>query len=202
MRTKAKLSFEIQRALIATAEIYGRQMSDVAASLYLADLAKFSDEEILKALARCRKECKTFPTVADVTARIDDGRPGVEEAWAMLPKSEADSVVWTQEMAEAFAACAPLLDSDLVAARMAFKETYTTTLAAARNENRPTKWTVSLGHNVSHRESVLSDAVAKKRISIEDARKLVPELGEKKQSTPLAALVSQATKSLAWEGEA
>src|SRR5580692_1153047 len=93
---------EIIQIVKATGEIYGRTVSDAAATMFLVDLAGFNSEEIKAALAKCRKELKTFPSVADVISRIDDGRPGIEEAWALVPKDEEGSVVWSDEIAEAY----------------------------------------------------------------------------------------------------
>lgn len=43
----------------------------------------------------------------------------------MLPRNEADTAVWTQEMADAWRVALPLIRSgEIVAARMAFKEAY------------------------------------------------------------------------------
>lgn len=162
-------------AVIATAEIYGRQMSRMAAEMLLEDLSGFPAEAILSALSRCRKELRTFPTVADILARIEDGRPGVEEAWAMIPKDERDSVVWTGEMSEAFGAIRVLLDSDAVAARMAFKEAYLKLLADARATRKPAKWSVSLGFDKRGREAALRDAVVKGRLSLDYVQAVDPE---------------------------
>jgi hypothetical protein len=163
--------------LRATGEIYGKNVSLAAATMFLADLDHFPPDQVLRALARCRKELRNFPTVADVIARIDDGRPGVEEAWAMLPKSEADSVVWTEEMAEAWGTCRDLLDRDPIAARMTFKEVYSRVVAEAKATSKPVTWTPSLGHDKQGRAGVLLEAVQKLRIPLAEATKLDPSLG-------------------------
>lgn len=114
------------------------------------------------------------PTPADIIAQIaevDDGRPGAEEAWAMVPKSEAESAVWTTEASQAFGVAVHLLDAgDKVAARMAFKETYLRMVTQARSVGRPVEWMVSLGHDPRGRDSVLTQAVEAGRISLERAR--------------------------------
>jgi hypothetical protein len=167
-------------ALQATAEIYGRQLTETAASFLLADLGRFSSQEIMKALSRCRQELKFFPTVADIIARIDDGRPGPEEAWAMVPKDESGSVVWTDEMSGAFSVARTLIDSDPIAARQAFKESYTRLVAEARAQGIPARWSPSLGFEKHSRDAALIEAVNKRRMSIEHAMEINPAL-------PLAA---------------
>lgn len=167
---------EIIQIVKATGEIYGRTVSDAAATMFLVDLAGFNPDEIKKALSKCRKEIKTFPSVADVIARIDDGRPGVEAAWAMIPKDEDGSTVWSEEMAEAFGACRGLLETDQIAARMTFKEVYSRLVSESRAAGKQVFWSPSFGHEITGREAAVRDAIDKKRIGISQAQKLLPQL--------------------------
>ncbi len=157
-----------------TAEIYGRELSEGAVRIYAADLDEFPEALILTALTRCRRELKTFPAISDILIRIDDGRPGVEEAWAMLPKDEDTSVVWTDEMRDAFGSVRLLLDEDPIAARMAFREIYSKTLADARASRRPIVWMPSLGLDARARESVLREAVEKGRLTQQHVDQFLP----------------------------
>lgn len=163
-------------ALRGTAEIYGRQLSEMAATMLVSDLARFPVDHVLSALARCRSDLRQFPTVADIVARIPDTRPGPEQAWAMIPKTEYESAVWTEEMAEAFAVARGLLnDGDSVGARMAFKETYSRLLEESKAKGKPAKWTVSLGQDVAGRSQALEQAVHKGYITSEHAQQLLPD---------------------------
>ncbi|MCB1622818.1 MAG: hypothetical protein KDI44_19040 [Thiothrix sp.] len=164
----------ITELLSATIEAMGQEISAAALVLMAEDLEPYGVPVVSKALARVRRESRRF-TLADVIERIDDGRPGVEEAWAMMPKSEAESVVWTPEMRDAYFAALPLLeDGDKVGARMAFKERYSTLLAAARADNHPAVWEASLGHNPELRDTALAEAVGKKRLSASATQLLLP----------------------------
>lgn len=166
---------QVIQALTVTAELMGKEFSSPAAARMLAeDLADFPVPAVVLALTRCRRELRTFPTLADIIARIDDGRPGPEEAWAMIPQDEAGSVVWTDEMAEAFGVARSLLD-DPVAARMAFRETYLRLLTEARTLRRPVRWTPSLGQDPSQREYAVLEAERHGRISAKHAASLLPE---------------------------
>jgi len=167
---------QLLKALAVTAELTDTTLSEAAAGVMAEDLDRFPLNQVLAALTRCRRELKGRLTIADVIARIDDGRPGVEEAWAMLPKGEGASVVWTEEMAQAYGVACPLMDSDEVAARMAFKESYTKALSAARNDGKPVKWTPSLGQDPWGRESALRQAVELGRLKAEHAARLLPHL--------------------------
>lgn len=171
------MSASLLKAIAVTAELTGTTMSESAARVMVDDLTRFPEEQVLAALTRCRREIKGRLTIADVIQRLDDGRPGVEEAWAMLPKSEGSSVVWTEEMAKAFGVACPLMD-DEIAARMAFKEAYAKALNESRNAGTPVKWSASLGHDAYGRESVLLEAAQKGRLPAAHVAKLLPHLSE------------------------
>ncbi len=170
-------SAALLEAVAVTAELCGRTFSQPAAKIFVADLAGYSDAAVIKALAKCRREVKGLLTVQDVVSRIDDGRPGAEEAWSMMPFDERQSVVWSDEMAAAFGICGPLLSrGDKVAARMAFKEAYTRLVAESRDLGKRVRWTPSLGHDKAGREAVLIAAVEAGRLTYDHACDLVPAL--------------------------
>lgn len=166
-------------AIAVTAELTGTELSAPAAKVMADDLAQYPERQVLMALVRCRRELRSRLTIADVVARLDDGRPGPEEAWAAIPKDEHASTVWTDEMRVAFGASAPLIAAgDLVAARMAFLEVYRAELARARSEGRPVRWEISLGWDPRHREAILDEAVRLGRITAEHAARLLPVRSE------------------------
>lgn len=164
------------KAIAATAELCGKTYTPAAAAMFAQDLEGFDDTAVMAALTRCRKELDGKPfNVAAVISRIDDGRPGPEEAWAMLPQDESATVVWTEEMCQAWGAALPLLrDGDKIGARMAFKEAYAKKVMDARDQRRPAKWTASLGDDKSGREPALKAAVEKGRLSAPHVRALLP----------------------------
>ncbi|MBZ5721173.1 MAG: hypothetical protein LAO03_12410 [Acidobacteriia bacterium] len=166
--------------LAATYVAVGRPVPDAKTlATMAADLASlYTDAQIIAALARVRLECR-FIAPVDIIERIpgagaDDGRPGVEEAWALCPKDESSSCVWTEEMMEAFGVARPMLQAgDHVAARMTFKEAYSRALESARREGIPVRWEPSLGWDKSDRVRALTEAVEKKRIRSDAALNLL-----------------------------
>jgi len=139
------------------------------------DLSGFPENQVLGALVKCRRELKGRLRISDVIDRLDDGRPEANEAWAMIPKDESSSVVWTREMAEAFGvAYSLMMDGDHVAARMAFIEAYKSKCAESRNNGITVNWEPSLGHDKNGREHVLMDAVQKGRLAESHALSLLP----------------------------
>jgi hypothetical protein len=166
------MSSELLKAIAVTAELCGKEFSDAAARQFVRDLAPYPVAQVLKGLDRCRRELQRPLTLAAVLERIDDGRPGAEEAWAMLPQDEDSTVVWTTEMAEAWGISREL--DDKIAARMAFKEAYSRIIGEARASQRPPVWQASLGHNPDEREHVLLQAVAKGRLTQQHFERLLP----------------------------
>lgn len=171
-------SSSLVKALGVLLQVFQRQMSPDDAKIlvqeYASDLADFPEPSVLEAIRRCRRELRTFPTIADIVARVNDGRPGAEEAWALIPKDESESGVWTEEMREAFNVCRPLLDEDPIAARMAFRETYNKLIAEARSSGAPAQWQVTLGHDFSGRAPAILEAVRLGRLTHEHAVQLIP----------------------------
>lgn len=182
-------SNDVIKTLMAMGELYGKSLSEYAARIFLEDLSAYGPDVILAALRECRKSIARFPTVADIVSRADalDGRPGPEEAWAMIPKDEAGSVVWTGEMALAFGAARPLmLEGDLVAARMAFREKYLAEVKRAREARLKPEWIPTFGTDPAGRDAAMRIAVDQKRIALEAARQWLPEIEFKPESKLLA----------------
>ena len=185
MNHKPSASREVIQAIAVTAELMGTDLSEAAARVFACELRVFLEDQVLEALTRCRREVRGRLTLADVIGRIDDGRPGAEEAWALVPRSENRSVVWTTEMAEAAGPAFRLLhEGDHVAARMVFKERYTAAVQAARAAGTPPRWYASLGYDPKEREIVLAEAVQQGRLSYDYAVQLWPGL-------PLPDVLSQ-----------
>ena len=169
------VSNRIIQELAVTAELCGTEMSAAAAQVICAELECYPEDAVLGALSMLRREHQGRLTLASIISRLDDGRPGAEEAWALFPKNEMDSAAMTLEMQEAIAVASPLLeDGDNIAARMAFKETYERMVSKSRADRVPVRWSVSLGFDKQGREPAISEAVRKQRITIDHAIKLLP----------------------------
>ena len=162
------------KAVISTAEVMGAELTEAAADMMCEDLSEYTEPAVLQALQRCRREVSGRRlTLADIISRIDDGRPGANEAWAMMPKSESETVVWTDEMCAASSFASALLH-DQVAARMAFIETYNREVTKARAKRKPVRWWPTLGHDSAGREPVIRQAVELRRLTAEQALTALP----------------------------
>lgn len=165
----------LAEAIALTAEVCGQPLSPAAAELLALDLGDFADNLVLAALARCRMELHGPMKVAEILARIDDGRPDADEAWSMMPKNEQASVVWTDEMAESWGAVLPLLDvGDVGGARDAFRETYAKAVLQARIKRTLPRWTPSFGSDPGGRERALREALRKRRLTAAHVERLLP----------------------------
>lgn len=166
----------VLQALAVVCELTGTHLSEPATRVMARDLAAYPEAQVLGALDRCRKELRGRLTLADVLSRLDDGRPGPEEAWAIVAPALADeriTIVWTEEMALASGPASAII-GDPVAARMAFLEGYRRMVQHARDAREPVKWSPCLGWDVGGRAGPLLDAARKGRLSGAHVAGLLP----------------------------
>jgi hypothetical protein len=170
------LNEQIVKALAVTLELTNTRLSEPAMEAMAEHLSQYPAAQILSALARCQTECRRPIYLADVLDRIADGRPGPEAAWNLVRgTTDADTVVWTDEIAEAWAACRFLLD-DPVAARMAFLEVYRQRLAVEKAQASEPQWLIYLGEDRARRAGPVLAAVAAGQVSIAQGKgALAPE---------------------------
>lgn len=163
--------------LKAIFEVYGATLSTDAVSIWWGVLENYPLEIVSRTLTQHVKESRFAPKPADVldVIRSADGRPGPEEAWSLIPKSEGASVVWTEEMAKAYGSVSDLINrDDLVAARLAFVEQYRTLVRAARDANKPAKWMPTFGHDWRGRELAVLNAAEKGRLTVAQIKQILP----------------------------
>lgn len=149
---------KILQGLAVVAEVTGTQLSKPALQVMERELSNFNEEQVLKALQRCMREVKNRFTLADVMDRLksSDAIPGANEAWGIAIKAmdEAETVVWTNHMKQAFAVCRPVFEvGDEVGARMAFKDAY-----VRLSNSIPVEWEVSYGWDSAKRDIAIENA--------------------------------------------
>ena len=62
----------------------GSKWSPAAVRIACQHLERFSETEIRVALARCQQEVKGTLALADIVARMPDGRPAPDVAWSQV----------------------------------------------------------------------------------------------------------------------
>ncbi|WLW64293.1 hypothetical protein RA224_12950 [Achromobacter aegrifaciens] len=171
------------KRLAGVFEVYNRaRPSAEAMAVWWRILQPFPLDAVSRALGTyTRTEPKFPPTPAQILELLGQGagdsRLTADEAWplALASQDEAETVVWTEEIAQAFAACRPVLDAgDDVGARMAFRAAYERLVAGARMEGRPAAWVVSLGFNAERRAVALERAVHLGQLSAPAIEHLLP----------------------------
>lgn len=149
-------------------------MSATQRAMYFRAMAGFSLDQVRAALdahAADPDRGRFMPKPADLHEQLRraDGRPGPEESWAIALQAldEAETVVWTPEIRQAWAAARLLaLDGDTIGARMAFKEVYPRLVDEARGRGEPVSWEVTEGHDTKRRAQAVAHAVQTGRLAL------------------------------------
>lgn len=173
------------RMLDTVYALHGKSLNAEAKALFFRAMSQFPLPMVRAALdghVRDPERGQFPPKPADLMAQIvgkaqSDGRPGADEAWAisLTSRDEAKTVVWTQEMAEAFEVCRPVLEEgDEVGARMAFKDAYNRLVTEARRDGRPIAWNASLGWDLDSRQEALHLAVTRNQLPAPAVAALLP----------------------------
>lgn len=182
MNTQDKRPFA--ELLSDVAEVYGKPpLTKTKLQAYWSVLEKYP----LKAIESARDlhladpdRGRFMPMPADLVNKVREiidrstGRPSADEAWALALQAadEEDTVVWTDEIAQAYGAASEILIAgDKIGARMAFRAAYE---RIVRDSVGPAKWQVSLGHDPERREAAIAKAVQVGRLSHEQAARFLP----------------------------
>ncbi|WP_176048173.1 hypothetical protein [Burkholderia sp. BCC1644] len=157
--------------------------------VFWSQLETFPLDAVLRALSRHVATSEFAPTPASILKhlpKMSDGRPEPDEAWAIAIRSadERETVVWTQEIAEAWAIASPVFDGDEIGARMAFKAAYARIVDRNRGANQPPQWVVSQGFDAQRRIEVVDQAVRAGRLQLTHAQAVVPLLTSESDPSP------------------
>lgn len=207
---------ELLEQLYATAEVLGSEIKPAAASLMIRDLRQYQRGEIEQSLARCRSELTGRLTLAAILERMPsaDAYLSANEAWALAlsGQDELDTIVWTQEIANAMGAADRVLEiGDKVGARMTFIATYEREIAKAKAEGRKPKWIVSLGLSQERRQEAIQEAVKKGLLEAPKVEHLLPaphgfkeadEGASEEEKAKVNATIRQIREMLSDDGQA
>lgn len=126
-------------------------------------------------------EYRFAPTPSDVLQIIRERTgglwPAADEAWAIAIQAmdEGATVVWTEEIAEAWGAAQSVMQGgDEVGARMAFRDCYRRLVRQAQEQGRKPRAWASLGHEVERRAPALQEAVNRGLLTEEQAQMYLP----------------------------
>ena len=169
--------------IVGTSELLGQEITPTAAAMLAGDLSCYPKAVLASALSRVRTEHTGKLTPKAILDRIDEaaGRPAANEAWAIALEAldERKTVVWTQEMAQAWKTASVVAESgDIVGARMTFISTYERLVRVAREERRVPEVVISEGHDPQHRIAAVQRAVQIGYLPEVQARGYLPALGQ------------------------
>lgn len=163
----------------------GKTFTDAAMSFVFDVLCDYPLDIIEQALKIHGRTGKFAPSPNDIVEIIDAGlgikRLSADEAWALMPLDEyggkspftvEKTVVWTEEMAEAFRLASKLLEEgDKIGARMTFKSAYDRLCQQAALQQKPVHWKIVPGYDKEEVKSTLQAYVSAGRISQDQANK-------------------------------
>lgn len=184
------MSTALLEAIGVACELTSTSLSEGAIRVMAEECHKYPEAQVLGAIRKCCKQVKGRLTLADILTRLEDGRPGPEEAWSTVTlamTNESRTIVWSDEMREAYGVANSLSD-DPVAARMAFKEQYALLVDKAREDGVPAKWSVSLGSDKTDRERAITEGLKQGRLSGLYAQKLLPHPDDPGTTALIASL--------------
>lgn len=170
---------------------YGKPLHDEAVlGAWWRQLEEFPLRVVALAFSAYREENDTYAPVPNSIYKrclSMDGRPGAEEAWAIAlhGTDEADTVVWTKEIAAAFEICRPVLEtSGAISARKPFMEAYSRLVVEARAVRRPAEWIASKGWDPARQVEVIKAAAAAGRLPAPMVAALLPGSVADSEPTP------------------
>jgi len=147
---------DVIRLIKLTADEYGKNLSDAQYSLYVKILTKFTVDNLQKAIEAHQADPEKgqwMPMPANLIKHIDDGRPTASEAWINTPKSERESISWTEEARQAYLELeSQNSDASDVDMKLAFRPLYDRLVAEARANGIPVKFVNTYGFDSEGRE--------------------------------------------------
>lgn len=167
------LSDKVTKHILATVKNYGRNIDSDVLDVWEFDLERYSEDQIVKALARYRTDRNNdrAPTIGQIIALIegtyDDGRPTADEAWGIVCKvmgDESATAILTEEMGGPMGLAASVWP-DEVGARRTFIDSYNRAVSNARQARLPVKWWVSRGNDAQQRDDVIRQGMMDGRLS-------------------------------------
>lgn len=178
------MKIEIAKAIaLLTAEYDLPPFGPERIEMWMTGLAMFPPGSVARSTENYIRTNRFKPQLADIVAgcaaQVAGNWLGADEAWALMPKSESDSAMLTNEIAQAIAAASPLLEAgDRIAARMAFRDAYNRLVEQAKIDGRMPVYFPSFGTDKLGVASMLANAVRAGQIELGHAVEVRPEIAE------------------------
>ena len=178
----------VERLFSRFEAMYGARFADAwkgcdlrnVKDIWAETLGAMSREELAAGVAGCMGKDwpPTLPEFVKLCKAANpnepSGHPTANEAWGLVlaSRDESDTVVWTEQIAEAAGVAQPVLDvGDEVGARMAFRDAYERIL---RERPEKPRWFPSLGSDPQRRAAALERAARAGLLTQQHAAGLLP----------------------------
>jgi len=171
----------IVELLIVSAEATDQRMSSAAAALIERDVSEYPANWVERAIEVLRKKGQRITTANLLSVmKSADGRPSADEAWSVVPKSEAEAGVVNDEIMAAWGVAYELYESgDRIGAKLAFNREYAMNVEAARDAGIATNWWLTCGTDKQQIEDAAQKGFDCGRLTADVAMKYLPQVDPK-----------------------
>ena len=172
----------------------GKSFSETNMRFVFEAFEPYPLEFIKQATTQYSRREKFAPSPSDIISLMETGnkRPTADEAWGIVPKSERESAVWTDEMATAWLSASPLYyDGDKIGARMTFKAVYERECNESLVMNKSIRWWLSRGDDKAHLKTTVERAKIDGKLARHQAESIL--LGLDSPKTTVSALIAKSS---------
>lgn len=158
---------------------FGKTLSNAAMKVTFKLLSGYPFEHVAAAIYKHIETSDRAPQPSDIIKllNIADEHLDADSAWLIVPKSEEDSAVWTDEMATAWGSCSKLYYSgDIFNATRGFKSEYKRICEISRLTNKPVNWTLTRGTNSELLKTCVEEALRLGRLKQDYANRVLDSL--------------------------
>lgn len=167
---------DLRKLILSEFNYYGQQANPTQILAWVEELKDLDEEDVEQAYRLLRKKNFTkVPLPSDIYGVIFN-YPSSDEAWSMIPRSEGDNVVWCDPIRIAYGISRELLETDEIAARMAFKKAYESQVLRAISNLEKPKWIVSYGTDKESLDDTLRNAIERGWLTDDVVKKYSPNI--------------------------
>lgn len=161
-------------------EVYNQDATQVKVNIYWSTLGQYPIQLVKAAANAWVLKSEFMPKPADLIKLLGGNNKhlSADEAWslAIMASDESNTVVWTQEMAQAWSLARIVYeDGDHIGARRTFIERYESLVNQSILFNKPVEIFVSIGFDKSKREDAINKAIFSGLLTHEKANHYLPK---------------------------
>lgn len=165
-------------------EVYNQDISHVKINIYWSTLGQYSIPSLKAAANAWVRKSEFMPKPADLIKLLGGSNQhlSADEAWALaiMASDEANTIVWTKEMAQAWGLAQIVYENgDHIGARRTFIDRYVRLVDESTLFNKPIEIFVSLGFDKSKRIEAINKAVFSGLLAYDKATHYLPKQDNK-----------------------